>query len=318
MRKFKRFAFLFLFLVIIILSFTIYTNASKDSRDDIKEKSLSEIKYVESKLINMFNSLNNIEFENYKISSEQINKEESNSSSNTSNKNGEEAGSSSSNSSSNSDSESGNSSGSTSSGSGNSSSESSNAPLGNNNQKYSLNAVGVLNNDSNINWDYIKKEAEGLTSSLSAITLDLYDISLNQSDILNFNKEYDNLLVATKQEDKGKTLNELNLLYSYIPKFIKNCSNDEQYKNIIETKQYIFNAYSILDNNDWDAINSSVKSAIETYSKLVTDINLETEKQYNINKAYIMINDLQNAVNLKDKEIFLIKYKNLLEELNNI
>ena len=31
-----------------------------------------------------------------------------------------------------------------------------------------------------------------------------------------------------------------------------------------------------------------------------------------------MTNDLQNAVTLKDKEVFLIKYKNLLEELQNI
>ena len=31
-----------------------------------------------------------------------------------------------------------------------------------------------------------------------------------------------------------------------------------------------------------------------------------------------MLNELQNAVNLKDKEIFLIKYKNLLEEINGI
>ena len=30
------------------------------------------------------------------------------------------------------------------------------------------------------------------------------------------------------------------------------------------------------------------------------------------------MDELQNAVTLKDKEVFLIKYKNLLEELQNI
>ena len=58
MKKFKKIAFLVLFLIIIILSFTIYTNASRNNENDIREKSLSEIKYVESKLINLFNSLN--------------------------------------------------------------------------------------------------------------------------------------------------------------------------------------------------------------------------------------------------------------------
>lgn len=31
-----------------------------------------------------------------------------------------------------------------------------------------------------------------------------------------------------------------------------------------------------------------------------------------------MLNELQNATNLKDTAVFLIKYKNLLEEMNNI
>ena len=84
MKKFKKIAFFVLFLIIIILSFTIYTNASKNNENDIREKSLSEIKYVESKLINLFNSLNNIEFENYKISSQEINSQKNSDSSNSS------------------------------------------------------------------------------------------------------------------------------------------------------------------------------------------------------------------------------------------
>jgi len=300
MKKFKKIAFLVLFLIIIILSFTIYTNASKNNENDIREKSLSEIKYVESKLINLFNSLNNIEFENYKISSQEINSQKNSDSSNSSsNSNSSKEGEGDSSSSGN-------------------NSESSNAPLGNNNKKYSLTPSTVLSQNSDINWDYIKKEAEEVSSAMPSITLDLYDISLNQSDILNFNKEYDNLLSSIKQEDKEKTMSSLNTLYSYIPKFIKNCNNDEQYKTIINTKQYILSAYSILDSEDWDKINAQIKLAVDTYSKLITDINLETEKQYNINKVYIMINDIQNSTTIKSKDIFLIKYKNIIEELNTI
>ncbi len=300
MKKFKKIAFFVLFLIIIILSFTIYTNASKNNENDIREKSLSEIKYVESKLINLFNSLNNIEFENYKISSQEINSQKnSDSSDSSSNSNSSKEGEGDSSSSGN-------------------NSESSNAPLGNNNKKYSLTPSTVLSQNSDINWDYIKKEAEEVSSAMPSITLDLYDISLNQSDILNFNKEYDNLLSSIKQEDKEKTMSSLNTLYSYIPKFIKNCNNDEQYKTIINTKQYILSAYSILDSEDWDKINAQIRLAVDTYSKLITDINLETEKQYNINKVYIMINDIQNSTTIKSKDIFLIKYKNIIEELNTI
>ena len=55
------------------------------------------------------------------------------------------------------------------------------------------------------------------------------------------------------------------------------------------------------------------------FTKLLTNIEKQDNKnQYNINKAYIMINEMQNSVTLQDKEIFLIKYKNLLEELEKI
>ena len=254
MKKFKKIAFFVLFLIIIILSFTIYTNASKNNENDIREKSLSEIKYVESKLINLFNSLNNIEFENYKISSQEINSQKNSDSSNSSsNSNSSKEGEGDSSSSGN-------------------NSESSNAPLGINNKKYSLTPSTVLIQNSDFNWDYIKIEAEEVSSAMPSITLDLYDISLNQSDILNFNKEYDNLLSSIKQEDKEKTMSSLNTLYSYIPKFIKNCSNDEQYKTIINTKQYILSAYSILDSEDWDKINAQIRLDVDTYSKLITDI----------------------------------------------
>ena len=53
--------------------------------------------------------------------------------------------------------------------------------------------------------------------------------------------------------------------------------------------------------------------------KIVTNIGQEEKhSKYNINKSYIIINEMQNAVTLKDRNIFLIKYKNLLEELQNI
>lgn len=309
MKKFKKIVFLFLILVIVILSFTIYSSVANDKADDIKDKTLSEIKYFESKLINIFNSLNNIEFENYKISIEDISsksKDSSESSSGAGSSSGSSEGSSGGDTSSSGDSSS------------SSSSSSDNKTSMDTTKKYTLNAKGVLNSDTNINWEYIKNEAENLQSSLSTMTLDLYEISLNGNDILNFNKEYDNLLIEVKNEDKEKTLKELNLVYSYIPKFIKNCNNDEQYKTIINTKQNIFNAYGILDSDDWTTINDYLQKANDTFSKLLTDINLENKNQYSINKCYILLNDLQNTVNNKDKDIFLIKYRNLLEELNNL
>lgn len=308
MKKFKKISYIILVFIIIVLSFMIYSSIAKDSETDIKDKTFSEIQYFESKLTYMFNSLNNIEFENYKISVEDISEKSKKSSQSSSG-----AGSSSSDSS---DSKKSESSSDESSSSNNDNQSSNSQDSSNKTKKYNLNIKGVLNNDEKINWDYIKNEAELLNNLISTVVLDLYEISLNSIDILNFDKEYDNLLIAIKTENKQETLKELNLLYSYIPKFLKNCNKDEQYEIIINTKLNIFSAYTILDSEDWNSISKYIQTANENFSKLLTDINLKNKNQYSINKCYITLNNLQNTINKKDKELFLIKYKNLLEDLN--
>lgn len=308
MKKYAKIAYIVLILTVLSSGFFIYKVSGKNNTDeDVKNKTLSEIKHLEGEFQDLFNQLNNIKFENYTISSSEIKKEESN------NKTSSSSGSSSS---SGGDSEkSGNSENSqgseqSSGGSGDSTEK---------NKQYSLEKTGVLTKDEEIDWKQIKNDVEGIYTSLYPITLDLYKTTTDQQNIVNFNKEYDNLTKAVKTENKNDTLIELSILYDYLPKFIENSTDDEKEKIIIKTKNNIFKAYSALDKEEWTKISENVNNAIQEFTKLVTDVsNQDNKNQYNINKAYVMINELQNAVSLKDKEVFLIKYKNLLEELQNI
>ena len=141
---------------------------------------------------------------------------------------------------------------------------------------------------------------------------------MNQDDILGFNKEFDNLTLVVKNQNKEETLKELSKLYEYIPKFMQNVTEDEIEKILVETKSNVFKAYAKLDSKNWNEISNDVKSAVDTYSKLLTNTNIDSSKQYSISKGYVMLNELQNAVAVKDESVFLIKYKNLLEEMNNM
>lgn len=309
MKKFKKYAYILLIVTIIILSFMVYSSTTSNSSSDVQEKTFSEIRFLESKLTYMFNSLNNIEFENYKISTEDISEKSKQSSKNSSSagNGGDSQG----------ESKQEDGSGSSSS-SEDSSSTSENNTSQNETKKYSLNMKGILTSKDEINWEYIKNEAEILQNSISIIILDLYETGLNNNDVLNFNKEFDNLLIQIKNEDKENTLKQLSILYSYIPKFLKYCNTNEEYEVVINAKLNIFNAYAILDSEDWNTMNQYVLAANKEFSKLLTDIKYKNKNQNTVNKCYITINGLQNAVEIKDREIFLIKYRNLLEDLNNI
>lgn len=296
MKKYTKFAYIILIVIVLASVFFVFKIVKKDnSNENIEEKTLSEIKHLESEFQNLFNQLDNISFEKYKISSSEIKQEEKESSNESKDSGGTEGESSDESNSSKED------------------SEESEA------KQYKIEENGILTKDSEIDWNQIKNNVERIYVSLYPMTVDLYQIYTNQQDIVDFNKEYDNLIKIVKDEDKQVTLNELSILYDYLPKFVEACTDKEKEKVIIKTKSYIFKAYSVLEEEKWENVSENVNSAIQEFSKIVTnESDRESRNQYTLNKAYVMIKELQNAINLRDKEVFLIKYKNLLEELQNM
>ncbi len=294
MKKFKSIIYIFVIVTVAILSIVIYRNISKENEEEPKEKIFSEIKYMETKIISLLNELNNIETRNYSISISEIskNKEEqnnTNSQNQTSGTNNSSSGSNNSNTTSDEDGE-----------------------------KYDLIPNGILTNSNQIDWQDIKGKIETFYSSIPTITLDLYSLNVNQNDILQFNKEFDNLTEIAKAEDKEKTLIQLSKLYEYMPKFLQSVTDDETYRTTIEAKLGVIKAYSQIDSGNWKEISGNVKQAIDRYSKILTNANTDTTKQQNINKVYVMLGELQSSANEQNNSAFLIKYKNILEEMDNV
>lgn len=328
MKKYGKIAYIVLILIIFICGFCIYkVSAKNDSEEKIQEKSFEEIKYLENQITNLFNEINNIKFENYTISATNIEETESqseDSKTKSAQNESQESGSESSGSSQEKQSEGNNQS------SGNSEeNQSGTEEKKTENKQYQLKEEGILTKNKETNWNQIKNDVEKLYTVLYSTTIDLYQTVEDKEDISKFNKEYDNLIKAAKEENKQETLKELSLLYDYLAKFVDSCPAEEKEKTVIKTKNHIFKAYSVLDNEDWQTISDNVKKAIEEFSNIAKNAgnnensNIISESKqniskYNVNKSYIMINELQNAVDLKEKEIFLIKYKNLLEELENV
>lgn len=312
MKNIRRVGYIVLIVIVIVLSLTIYTNASKTDEKELKDKTFSQIKYMEGKIANLLNSMNNIEVRNYRVVTSEMSKattEKSKSEDESGSSGNQQGGGTTS---------SGGSSSSGQAGSAEDASEGATNGKEEKQKKFELKATGILTKTEDINWDIIKSEVENVYTSLPSITMDLYQFNINQEDILGFNTQYDKLTNVIKDEKKEESLTELTNLYQYFPKFLRGSGQEEVYTTIIETKSNIFKAYAKLDGQNWQEISNDVKNAIDTYSKLLTNTEIDARKQYDVSKGYVMINELQNAVNLKDTAVFLIKYKNLLEEFNNM
>lgn len=300
MKKYTIIGYITLIILIIMMGFIFYkVYANQNKNDNIQEKTFEEIKKLDSNFSNIFNQLNNVKYEQYKISSSEMKEDDKGSS--AENTTGGDSSSSSKES----------------SGEETGDSKEKDDNQSKENKKYELKKSGILTQDEQIDWESIKNDIENIYPSLTGFTLDLYQINANKQEITEFNSQYDNVITQIKEEKKEETLDELSKLYEYLPKFADNATQDEKEKVVLNTKNKIFKAYSILDKEEWNKIQEHVQAATQEFTKLLTNIEMQ-KNQYNINKAYVMINELKNAVDLKDKEIFLIKYKNLLEELKNI
>ena len=306
LKKYTVISYIALILIIFVFGFWIYkVSAKNNSGKEIKEKTYSELKYLENELQNLFNEINNIKFENYTISATNI--EENNEQSEESNS---ESSGNSKDKQSESQTQSEESSG------GNTSDTEKEKTT---NKQYQLKKEGILTKNKEIDWNQIKNDVEKIYTVLYSTTIDLYEIVENKEDITNFNKEYDNLTKAVKEENKKETLKQLSVLYDFLAKLVDSCSEKEKDRVVIKTKNYIFKAYSVLENDEWQIVLDNVNMALQEFNKITTNISDNSNgHQYNINKSYIMINELKKSADFKDKEVFLIKYKNLLEELENV
>ena len=318
MKKYKIIGYIFLIIFfILVISFVTYRviSANTDNnKNKIKEKAESEERYLDENLIKIFNQMNNIQFENYKISISKVNT--SNTETSQSNQKNEESGKGSKDTSGGKESEmSEDSKGEKANSQSSTESESDSSDM---QKTYKLQEQGILIQSEDIDWTTIKTEIENIYLSLPTITLDLYQTNIKDQDILDFNTEYDKLTKIVQEQNKTETLKQLVKLYEIYVKFVEGTTDKQKEIILAKTKLNILKAYSQLDNGNWEEISNNIKSASDEYSKLMTTTNLKEEKQYTTNKIYIMINELKNATDIKDSKIFLIKYRNTLEEIRNM
>lgn len=187
-----------------------------------------------------------------------------------------------------------------------------------NNKIFSLSRDVILSDKKDnmqIEWEEIKKDIENLYSIWATISIDLKSIGANSDDILQFNKVLDDIAKSVKQEDRNASIIGMSKLYALIPKYMESFSDDELKKCVFITKSHILNAYAQVDNNDWNKINEELKLANESFSKIDKE-KINSNKELNINRCELLLKELLNSTEKQDKQIFYLRYKNALQELN--
>lgn len=293
-------------ILMLSLMFFLFGCSNKTTKEDTKSKATQELEYLDSQIIGIVNKLNNISMQNYVISSQEVDLSKESSGGTSSNQSGNEA------------------SGGSSEGTSEGEQKQSSSQSGSGEESQKSNIITtqmqpktVLDSDENeIDWKAIKSQIETINEAWGVVILDLSTLNIDNNDILGFSSILDKTILSIKAENKVDTLINIAKLYSYIPKFETAISSQNSIQNIKQVKSYIISSYSLVEQNDWTGVETNMFECENTFKNLLNDIEYIKDKQYKVNRTYVLIKELQNSLTYKDKKLFIVKYKNLMESVN--
>ena len=304
----------------ILLATLIFIKFFSNNKDNeyaiLTEKAEGEVEYLDYTIIELMNKLNNISYSRYQVTikevneSEQLNNSSSNSESAGNGMQTQEQGSSNQE-----GSKSGvNSSGSNDNNSNNSESESLNQSEARTSRLAQVDSL-LNSNYDDVPWDEISYGVETIYTAWPSISLDMKALNINDSDISNFSTTLDGVAQAVKVQDKNSTLINLYNLYILLPKYLSYFLSDEYTLNVYNTKAYVLSSYVSANSENWKDMNTNVTNAINTLSKNMNSADINDTEKSTIEKSYVLLEELKRGVGLEDKEIFYLKYKLAMEQL---
>ena len=314
MKNFFKYGISILIIIIIItlLCLTLFKN--KDENNMLAEKVRDQLNYLDLEVIGLLNSLNNITIENYKISTKEVNLGNSNSNpsitsdgqENSDNKSENEGASGGK--------------GSSSEASGNTNSSSTTSATTNGAEEKikvtELISKNIIGDSKKINWQLITSRVENLYSIWSTIAIDLKELNVPMDKIDNFNVALNELTLKIKEQNKEESIQELVDMYEFILNYYNSFDNNlsTNDKRLKEIKYNIIIAYENVEIEKWDLAKTYVSEAKKKNDEILN--NLEQTNEFSIKKINITLNQIQSALETKDKDIFYINYRNLIEEIN--
>lgn len=177
----------------------------------------------------------------------------------------------------------------------------------------------ILNrNDKDIDWKKISKIVENIYGSWTNILIDLTTMNVNKDNLLQYNTILDSIVTNIQNKDKVEILTNTADLYNLLYLYVKDFSDKEREISLFYIRSNILYAYSLASQQNWDKMREYINIAKQEFNNV---LNNQVDNISNIdviNKAYILINEIEDDINNKNESIFYINYKNLMQELEAI
>ncbi len=179
---------------------------------------------------------------------------------------------------------------------------------------------GVLANQGKYEtqWETIQTQIENLYQTWNTISIDLNSLNVDGKSILAFNDFLNTSTQYIKKKDKAATMKEISKLYQLLPKYNADYKPNSKETNVLEIKNAVVAAYVYVTNDDWETAKKQLSGAVVQFTSLLNSVGQNFQNQTLVNQCYILVNELNKAIGLQDKEIFFIQYQNLMGKMDII
>lgn len=154
-------------------------------------------------------------------------------------------------------------------------------------------------------WLNISKNINLIYSYWNVVILDLNELEVKSSYLSEFGKRLDEFTIAVEEKSVNVARAKACELYNYLLIFTQSYNNKTEI-NKINFKKNLITAYCIADNNDWNLINEYILKSEESVKNI---INLNNEREYQLDKLYISLKELENSIKIQDLNLFYRKYE---------
>lgn len=180
--------------------------------------------------------------------------------------------------------------------------------------------IGIINDIStfdsnNLDFDKLMKDTRKIEEASNRMMVDLASQNIDNKEITNFSDGINKMIIEASNQDEIRYLVELNNVFSLFPNFVAKISSDSE--NIFERrlKYYTVSSYISFLIGDKDLSKTQIYTLEKEYLDKQKDIKYVEEHKYNINKIYLLIEELKKAIENDNSELVKEKYLLLIDEI---
>ncbi len=175
--------------------------------------------------------------------------------------------------------------------------------------------IGLLVQEDTLDWEKLLEDTKKIESSIPTILVDLAALNIQAEDIAKLSNGVNNMIIAIDNKDERTYLIELNNVYSLIPTYMEKYAGDKEITFKKRLKYYAIATYISYMDGNLEMARTQVEELDKAYNDKMQDINYAQNNEYNLNKLYILIQELKRAVEADSRELVRSKYLLLIEEI---